>query len=226
MKILRPILNEDFLDDLDDRMISDALPQDNVVADEDAYPYEFMFTVSAIGKKVTPKQYTDNIKRLFKLLNKSFAISTKIAGFRELGPDTPIYVYWKRYQCNASRNVDGLDMHWMVSYAGKKYDDLDDLIKSVKEFTFYVNFQLDVNSAASIAQAVSKIITIFCSCVRSVYSSTVNPRNIWLSKTKDKQTRNDSYGLIEMKEPFAYQLEQGDLLANGDLWKLMHQMNP
>ena len=81
MKILRPILNEDFLDDLDDRMISDALPQDNVVTDEDAYPYEFMFTVSAIGKKVTPKQYTDNIKRLFKLLNKSFAISTKIAGF-------------------------------------------------------------------------------------------------------------------------------------------------
>ena len=140
MKILRPILNEDFLDDLDDRMISDALPQDNVVADEDAYPYEFMFTVSAIGKKVTPKQYTDNIKRLFKLLNKSFAISTKIAGFRELGPDTPIYVYWKRYQCNASRNVDGLDMHWMASCAGKKYDDLDDLIKSVKEFTFYVNF--------------------------------------------------------------------------------------
>jgi hypothetical protein len=49
MKILRPILNEDFLDDLDDRMISDALPQDNVVTDEDAYPYEFMFTVSAIG---------------------------------------------------------------------------------------------------------------------------------------------------------------------------------
>lgn len=118
MKILRPILNEDFLDDLDDRMIADVLPQDNVVADEAAYPFEFMFTVSSISKKVTPKQYTENIKRLFRLLNKSFAISTKILGFQEAGLDTAVYVYWMRYQCDASRNVNGVDMHWMSKLAG------------------------------------------------------------------------------------------------------------
>ena len=59
-----------------------------------------------------------------------------------------------------------------------------------KEFKFYMNFRLDVDSVAAIAQSVAKIVTIFCACTRTIYGSNINPKCVDLIRVGDKVNVN------------------------------------
>lgn len=59
-----------------------------------------------------------------------------------------------------------------------------------KEYSFYMSFQLNVDSVAAIAQAVTKIITIFCACTRTIYGSNINPKCVDLIRVGDKVNVN------------------------------------
>ena len=69
-----------------------------------------------------------------------------------------------------------------------------------------MSFQLNVDSVAAIAQAVTKIITIFCACTRSIYGSGVNPRNIDLIRVGNKVLHNYN-SMVSLKEVDAMQFE-------------------
>lgn len=53
-----------------------------------------------------------------------------------------------------------------------------------------MSFQLNVDSVAAIAQAVTKIITIFCACTRTIYGSNINPKCVDLIRVGDKVNVN------------------------------------
>ena len=59
-----------------------------------------------------------------------------------------------------------------------------------KEFKFYMNFRLVVDSVAAIAQSVATIVTIFFACTMTIYGSNINPKCVDLIRVGDKVNVN------------------------------------
>lgn len=103
MEIIRAILNEDFLDSIPE----DDIAREEVEADsENDCQFGFRVCISAIPKN-KKMDYVERIHALFRMLNKSFTVATKIRDFKRLGENTPVALKYEYSLCDADDSVNG-----------------------------------------------------------------------------------------------------------------------
>ena len=218
MRILRSVLNEEFLDNLSDNDITK-----NIEAEEDSLvcPFLFRFTVSALKRDYDIHNHIIRYKKLFNIMNSSFRHLRYIKNFSVLNSKTNIYLNAMPQNCNEEQEVDGLtfNIYKYVSYVNPK-----SMINDTKEFRFFMSFDFDTTKMKSIAYAFSSIIRIFCRSIRRVYGSGVNPRNIDFISANG-ETNMFRGAIAEMKEDFAVGLEEGDLKVVKMLWYIAMHIN-